>query len=153
MNKSRHIAPEDALPRFAVILIALALAACARQDPVLGFEASQAKLTQHRKAYEWLAAELRTCGLEYLAATGPVGDRCAGKFDAKTLQSAMITLRIKEAHIDEDEVRLMTGADRTHGQSMAVPVASWMIHTRYPEPARAEPLTAAPSHWFYAAHD
>ncbi len=137
---------------FAVVLLALMTVACSRSGG-LGLEESRAKLTQHRKAYEWLATALRHCGLARLTATGQATDRCAGKFDRATLQSAMITLQVREAHLDEGQVWLMTGADSTDGQSSAVPVASWMIHTRYPEPARPDPLTAAPNHWFYARHD
>lgn len=140
------------MPRFAVILIALALAACARQDPVLGFEASQAKLVQHRKAYEWLAADVRTCGLPRLRAVGQVTGRCLGKGDKARLQTAMQTLGVKEAVLHGTDVWLMTGADSTQGQSMAVPVASWLIHTR--DAGRLpNPLTPTPSHWFYEAHD
>lgn len=141
------------MPRFAVILIALALAACGRQDPVLGFEASQAKLTQHRKAYEWLAADVRVCGLLQLKAVGQPEARCAGKGDKARLQTAMQTLGVLEARITDGDVWLMTGTDFPSGQSMAVPVASWMIQTREAGSARPNPLTPAPSQWFYETHD
>ncbi|MDB5469684.1 MAG: hypothetical protein JWR84_1244 [Caulobacter sp.] len=138
--------------RAVLVLAALVLGACSGGG-VLSFEASRAKLAQHRKAYEWLAADLRLCGIAHLKATGQALDRCAGRFDKATLQSAMITLQIREARLDGGEVRLMTGADSTYGRSMAAPVASWMIHSRYPEPSRAQPLTGAPNHWFYEQHD
>lgn len=126
------------------LLVFLTVAACSGGD-AQSLETSRARLAQHRKAYDWLAAELRHCGLRRLAATGQAADRCAGRFDRATLQSAMITLRVRQARLEGDEVWLQTG--------VATPVASWMIHTGAPGAHRPDPLTAAPHHWFYEARD
>lgn len=140
------------MSRPAIVLAALMLTACSGGD-LLSREESRTRLSQHRKAYEWLAADLRTCGLPHLSATGQVMDRCAGKYDKATMQSAMLTLGVREAWVEAGEVRLMTGAETIHGLPRAAPVASWMIHATLADPSRADPLTGAPNHWFYSRSD
>lgn len=139
--------------RAIVVLSVLLAAACSRPSDLLGIEASRAKLNQHRKAYEWLAAEVRACGLSHLKATGQAMDRCTGEADKARLQTAMQTLGVRSAGRRDSEVWLITGTDGTDAGLMDLSVASYMIQTDAIDPDRANPLTEAPHRWFYAQHD
>jgi hypothetical protein len=138
--------------RNAILLAVLLLAACSGST-ILGKDESRAKLAQHRKAYEWLAEELRTCGLPHLKASGDASGQCLGGIDKARLQTAMQTLGVKSAGWRDGDVWLITGTDGSESLGMDLSVASYLIRTRSPDPDRADPLTEAPHHWFYARHD
>ncbi len=135
------------------VLLAVPLLAACSGSTILSEEGSRAKLAQHRKAYEWLAQEVQTCGLERLPATGGASEPCLGKVDKVRLQTGMQTLGVKRAGKQAGEVWLITGTDGTDSSSFDVSVASYLIQTDVADPARADPLTEAPHRWFYAQHD